>query len=77
MAGSVLLSGGSEFTPEGRALVKAIFRPGAQGNSLGWWSCPSRRQITRARRPRNSTGAFNALGARADIAMIHGCGDGQ
>ncbi len=69
MAGSVLLSGGNDFSPEGSALIKAIFRlvHKAQPRMV---VVPVAATDNPRKASRNSTGAFNALGARAEIAMI-------
>src|SRR5512133_201017 len=69
MAGSVLLSGGNDFSPEGSALIKAIFRL-AHKQQPRFVVVPAAATDNPRKASRNSTGAFNALGGLGEIAMI-------
>ncbi len=69
MPGSVLLSGGDDFSPEGSALIKAVFRLAHKPHPR-MVVVPVAATDNPRKASRNSTGAFNALGAQAEIAMI-------
>ncbi len=69
MAGSVILSGGNDFSPEGNALVKAVLSLASQPNPR-LVVVPVAATDNPRRAARNSTGAFSALGARAEPVLI-------
>jgi cyanophycinase len=69
MAGSVILSGGDDFSPEGNALVKAMLGLARQ-SAPRLVVVPVAAADNPRKAARNSTGAFSALGARAEPLSI-------
>ena len=69
MAGSVILSGGNDFSPEGNALVKAVLSLARQPDPR-LIVVPVAATDNPRRAARNSTGAFSALGAKAEPVLI-------